>query len=292
MFQNASLFFIFIISTIDIFDPYLIVLRAGRDGWISVFIALFNMGPMVIVGLVLALRFPRRSVIEYSQMILGLWPGRLVGVLYLFLFLVIGVITVRELEEIMSIGFLPHTPKVVFGILVVFLTTYVVWSGLEVTSRVNGILLPLGLFFLSFVFFSVLPRADFSRFLPILENGLKPPLYSSFTLMAQLGEGFLLLSTLPFVKQPRKIIMASLITMPLLNGALLTGTIAIPVLGLESSRRLLIPALELSRLIEIPGLPRLDILIMTGWFAGIFVKFRIALPAGRPNRSVDRSGEL
>lgn len=276
IFQLAALYFTFIISTIDIFDPYLIVLRAGRDGWISVLIALLFMLPVVANALVLTLRFPRRSLIEYSQMILGLWPGRLLGVLYLFFILVIGVTTIRELEEFMSIAFFPRTPGIVFGILTVILTTYIIWSGLEVISRVNSILLPLGFFFLTFVFFYVLPSADFSRYLPILENGLKPLLQGSFILVADMMEGFSILAILPFVKQPRKIVGAAAISVPLVAGALLTGTIAIPVLGLESSKKIIMPALELSRLIEIPGLPRLDVLIMVGWFAGIFIKLSLA----------------
>lgn len=276
MFQLTILYFTFIISTIDIFVPYLTVQRAGRDGWISVLIALLAMLPVTANALTLTLRFPRRSVIEYSQMVLGLWPGRLVGLLYLLIILVIGVTTARELAEIMSIAFLQRTPKIVFGLTAIGLTIYMVRSGLEVISRVNGILLLFGLFFLSFVSFSVWPRADFARYLPVLENGLKPPVYGSFILVANMAEGFFILSALPFVKQPHKVIGAATIVVPLLGGALLAGTVAIPVLGLESSMRLLMPALELSRIIEIPGLPRLDILIMTGWYAGIFVKLSVA----------------
>lgn len=272
VFQGTAVFFTFVISTVDIFVPYLTVQRAGRDGWIAVLLAMLLNLPLVAVMLALIFRFPRRNIIEYSQLILGVWPGRLVGLLYLFFMLLIGVVTARELMEIMSVAFLQHTPMLVFGILGIALTTYVTRSGLEVLVRVNGILLPLGMFFLVFVGFAVLLRADFNRYLPVLENGIKPPISASLVLLAQITEGFMLSWTLPLTPKPKKIIGALAVALPFLGGALLLGTIAIPVLGLGSTSRLLMPALELSRLIEIPGLPRSDILIMAGWYAGIFVK--------------------
>jgi len=275
MFQFSILYFTFIISTIDIFVPYLIVQRAGRDGWISVIAALFVMLPVAANAIALTLRFPRRSFIEYSQLILGPLPGRIVGFFYLFAILVLGATTARELGEIMKIAFFEKTPQIVFPFLTVFLTTYIVWNGFEVINRVNGIFLPIGLFFLVFVFSAVVPRADLTRYLPIMENGFKQAVSGSLILVAQMSEGLFLFSILPLLTQPRKVIKAALITIPLLNGSLLLGTISIAVFGLEPTMRLLIPALELSRVIEIPGLPRLDMFIMAGWYTGIFVKLSL-----------------
>lgn len=276
IFQEAILYLTFVISTIDIFLPYLTVLRAGRDGWISVFISILETLPIAANAIALTLRFPRRTLIEYSQIALGLWPGRLVGLLFIVYVLSLGATVVRELEEIMSIAFLTHTPKIVFGTAVILLSIYVVRSGVEVICRVNGILMPLGLFFLFFVGLTVLPRADFARYLPVLENGLKPPVSGSLILLSFLTEGALVLSVVPFAERPRKVIGSAAIQVPLLGGALLMGTISIAVFGLEETRRVLMPALELARLVEIPGLPRSDVLILTGWYAGIFIKIAAA----------------
>jgi len=172
----------------------------------------------------------------------------------------------------MTIVFFQRTPEVIFALITILLSTYIVWSGFEVINRVNGILFPIGLFFLILVSFAVLPRADLTRYLPILENGFKQTVSGSFILVAQMAEGFFLLSALPFVTQPRKVIKAAFISIPLLSGALLLGTVSIAVFGLNPTMRMLIPALELSRVIEIPGLPRLDIMIMAGWYTGIFIK--------------------
>lgn len=265
-------FFTYIVSTVDIFVPYLVAKQAGRDGWISVIISMAEMGLAAAAAIALTLRFPRRTFIEYIQSIIGVWPGRLLGLLYIFYLLVIGATTLRQLEEIMTIAFLQLTPQVVFGAVTVILSSYAVSSGIETIFRANTIVLPAGVFFLLFVSLSVLPRADFAEFLPILEMGLGPPAMGSLLLFATLIEVFLLLSTIPLVDKPQKVIVASAIAIPAVIAALLLGTIAIPVFGEEGSRRLLMPALEMARLIEIPGLPRLDMLIMLGWFGGIFIK--------------------
>lgn len=275
MLQFGALYLTLIISTIDIFIPYLIVQQAGRDGWVSVLAASLIMLPVSATIISLTLRFTRRSLIEYLQIILGRLPGRLIGLLYLFAILVVGAITLRELEEIMTLAFMTKTPQIVFGIIAICLSTYVVYSGFEVLNRVNGIVLPFGLFFLTFVIISVLPNADIANYLPILEKGFKQTVSGSLILVSQMAEGYLLLSALPFATQPRKIIGAAFIGIPLLIGALLLGTISIPVFGLESTLRLTMPALELARLIDFPGLPRLDILIMSGWIAGIILKVSV-----------------
>lgn len=272
MFQGALLYFTFVISTVDIFVPFLVVQLAGRDGWISVILAVLAAAPVAAVLIFLTLRFPRRSIIEYSQMILSPWPGRLAGLLYLGFILLIAAVTVRELQEIMRLAFLPHTPGIITGGAALGLSVYLIMGGPEAIGRVNSILLLLGLFFLSFVSIGAIPRAELANFLPVLENGFLPPVRGSVILLAYLAQGFLLLAAVPFTPQPRKIVTAASITVPLLGVALLLGTISIPVFGLQPTLRMLMPALEMSRIIEVPGLPRPDILIMAGWYSGIFVK--------------------
>ncbi|HPU35244.1 MAG TPA: endospore germination permease [Bacillota bacterium] len=276
MFQGAILYFTFIISTVDIFVPSITAAVAGRDSWISAIVSVILAVPVAFTIIALALRFPRRSFIEYSQMVLGAWGGRLVGLLYLFLILVIGATTAREFEEIMGIAFFTHTPPVVFGIVVVGLSAYLVRSGLEVICRVNGILLPVGLFLLLFVAGAVLPEVDMKHYLPFLEHGYGSPARGAIILMAYLLEGFILIYILPLIRQPHKVFKAFTFTLPLLGLALLTGTVSIPVFGLEATSRLLMPAIELAREIQIPGLPRSDILIMLGWYAGILVRIAVA----------------
>lgn len=270
--QGSIGFFTFIISTVDIFIPYLVARQAGRDSWISVLISLVEMSLAAAVAIALTLRFPRRTLIEYVQYILGLWPGRLLGVLYIFFLLMIGATTLRELNEIMTIVFMQLTPKVVFGAATVVLSSYAVLCGVESIHRVNLVVLPAGVISLFFVVLFNMPNAEFARFLPVMENGLGPPVAGSIILFSNLIGSFGLLSLIPFVASPRKVIGAAAISIPALIGAMLLGTTAIAVLGPMSSQKLLMPALEMSRLIEIPGLPRMDMLIMVGWFSGIFIK--------------------
>lgn len=276
MFQGAILYFTFVISTVDIFVPSITAGVAGRDSWISALFTVAASMPVALIIVSLALRFPKRSFIEYSQIILGVWPGRLVGLLYLLLILIIGVTTTRELEEIMSIAFFVHTPKIIFGITGVSLSAYLVRSGLEVLGRVNGILLPVGVFLLIFVAVAVLPMADMSQYLPILEHGYGPPARGTIILLAYLMEGFILIYALPLIRQPDKTPQTYAAILPILGLAMVAGTVSIPVFGLGTTSRLLMPAIELAREIQIPGLPRSDILVMLGWYAGILVRIAVA----------------
>jgi spore germination protein KB len=108
-----------------------------------------------------------------------------------------------------------------------------------------------------------------------MENGLKPPLNASLILLAQVAEGFVLLGMLPFTRHPGRVVGIVAAVLPFIGLALLLGTISIAVFGMTELRKLLMPALELSRIIDIPGLPRSDVLIMAGWYGGIFVKLSV-----------------
>lgn len=277
LFQAIILYISVVLSTIDIFAPHLTAERSGRDGWISVLFTYLMAVPVAATGLALAFRFPRRSLIEYLQMVFGVWPGRVVGFVYLFFFLAVVSTISRELEEIMSIAFFQYTPSVMFSVTAVLLSAYLIYNGAEVIGRINEVIFPLGMIILGLVFLLILPRADFMRYLPVLENGIKVPLRSSFTLLGFLAEGVIMLYVFPLMvrARPKKIVTGVSFAVSFIILALLAGTIAIPVLGLHSVTRSLMPALEVARHIEIPGLPRPDILIMTGWYAGIFIKISV-----------------
>jgi len=82
--QLLLLVFTFIISTATFYLPAYVTLHAGQDGWLSVIVGGTPGVLVVLIVTFLGLRYPEMTPIEYSQIILGKWPGKIIGLIFIF----------------------------------------------------------------------------------------------------------------------------------------------------------------------------------------------------------------
>ncbi|MCG0313465.1 MAG: spore germination protein, partial [Calditerricola sp.] len=97
--QLAKMMYLSILSTYILVAPAFISQYAGRDMWISPLWA--SLVGMLTVAIAYALhtRHPGQTVIQYSVTLLGPFLGKLVGFLYLFYYLFLSGVIVREYGE-------------------------------------------------------------------------------------------------------------------------------------------------------------------------------------------------
>ncbi len=81
----------------------------------------------------------------------------------------------RNLGEIFVIAFNPKTPIAVFIITIILLAAYAVGKGIETISRMNEILLPVGIMVLIGISALNFKELDFNYFLPIISMELYHP---------------------------------------------------------------------------------------------------------------------
>jgi spore germination protein KB len=154
-----------IISTADIFLPAVVATIAGRDSWISVIIATAEALVVAAVAVALALRFPKKTIIQICQIVLGKWVGWLIAfILFYNMFLFLFANSVSSVSVILKVVFLPNTPLSVFIILMVLISAYAVNQGIEVIARVTELLLPLGIGILILVGLLVSPQVQLDNF--------------------------------------------------------------------------------------------------------------------------------
>ncbi len=258
-----------------LFVPSITAQYASRDGWISVGLAATLFG--ILVALVytrLGLYFPEKSVVEYAPEIIGKFGGRLIGLLYIFFFIHINAIIVREFGDFLVTAFLPETPLPVFNTVVVLLAAFVVSNGMEVLCRMNQFLFPLFVAAFVFIVFLLTEDVNFGNFLPLMENGIKPVIRGSLVPGAWRGEIVLILMFLPFMNQPREA-GKTLVGAVLLIGFFLTLTTAtsIAVFGPLLTQNMVFPILELARYVSLGRfLERLEAVVIIVWVAGVTVK--------------------
>ena len=91
----------------------------------------------------LGLRFPRHSLMEYSNMILGAILGRLLSLLFLVYWFLLTAILVRTFGEMVITAILPNTPlEIIIGIMLL-LGAQLAAQDIKVFARIHEILLPL-----------------------------------------------------------------------------------------------------------------------------------------------------
>jgi len=152
---------------------------------------------------------------------------------------------------------------------------YAVSQGLEVIARVNQILLPFGFFLILFATLVNIPEMDLKNFLPVLSEGIIPPLKGAFLILSWLLETSLVLQIIPFVREKNKVKKHVLVSILILSAGLMLGVSIVAVFG-PLTGKLLFPALEFVRYGKVGRhIQNLDITIMGFWITGIFVKIAI-----------------
>lgn len=264
-----------VISTATVFVPGFVAQEAKQDSWLSViFGSVFSL-IVAVLFIILARKYPDKTLFQYSCDILGKFFGKLVGASIVLYLIIICFAVTRELGDIFVTSFNPYAPLLIYSIITVLVAAYAVHQGLEVIARVNQLVLPFGLGVLGLIALVNLKDTDMSNFLPVLENGLLPPLKGAISIQGWLLELFILLQFTPFVKEKKNIGKSFAATIGILGFSMMLGTLTIAVFGSLTSS-LLYPALEYVRYANLGQyVKNLDITIMGVWIIGIFIKIVI-----------------
>ncbi len=274
--QTIFLLIIFVISTTDIFIPAIIARQAGRDGWISVIIATIITIFSSFIWLSLASKFPNETLPEYLPKIFGQPIGKFLGILYTFFFIYNNALISREFGALMSVAFLPLTPIVVLIAAISIVSIYAAFEDIEVIARTNETLFPIGILLLLIVTLFTSRYMKFDNFLPVLENGIKPPSLGTLTVYSCMGECSIILYLYPFINNKDKAKRGMMITITLLGVSFLLGALVIAIFGAEFTADLMIPTLEMVQVIDLANfIQRLDAIIMSIWVGGIFIKLAL-----------------
>lgn len=262
-----------ILPTAILTVPALTVKSARQDAWVSVILA--TLVGLLIARLVvsLSLRFPGKTLFEYAEEILGKVPGKIVGLLYIWWFLHMNAVIVREFGTFLVSALLPDTPIIVFHIVGVAVVAYMVRNGLEVLSRVNQLFIPLTAL-LAIIFILSTKDMKLARLLPVFDAGLIPIVKGAAVPASWLGEIVTFTMIIPYLNKPKEAHRVAALSI-LLIGFFLTVSIleALLIFGPHVAGRWVFPTFNAVRVVSIANfLERLESVIMAGWVLGGFVK--------------------
>lgn len=247
---------------------------ANQDVWISTFASFFVTLIFVLPILFLGKKYPDKTIIQYSEILLGGIAGKIVGLLYVWFFLHIAANTVRLFGEYFTAAPMPETPLLVFLITFVIVATYAVYNGLEVIGRVSEIIIPINLIVIILISFLVILDMNLNSLKPILEKGVFSVLYGAVISGSRAIEPLLLAMLGPYINNKKKKTLGYVLAMFIVTIILVIIDIQIlSSIGTNQVKLLSFPYVVLLRRIKFADIiERIDILHIGIWILGNSLK--------------------
>lgn len=282
---SRQVFFIFFIIRTTILIsilPVLTTAEALQDAWMAALISFFSSAALVVIIVKLAVAFPAKSLVEYSQELLGGIPGKLVSLFYLWLFLFMAATDLRIYAEVLRTNFFPETPLVVIMAFMVFLSVLAVYSGLEPIGRSADIIFPLFLFMILGSLLFPLIHADFSNLQPVMARGWTPVLLAAVAPTNIAAQYANLAIITPSLDEPRKVLKASLWSLTAASAVLVSfAVVVVAVLGPDEGLRSIFPVFKMIRATRVSEfLERIEALTIFAWGLGVYLALSVNLYSG------------
>lgn len=250
---------------------------AKQDAWIAVLLGMVGGLCLFSIYGYLGKEHPGKHLFDVIESIVGKMAGKVIGILYISYFIYIAARVLRDFGELLITTVLEDTPLIVILMMMMMIIIYAVVMGLEVLARTGEIFAPymfLGIFlFIIFVFVGNLP--DTRNLQPVLEQGWKPVLATTFPNVVSFpfGETVVFWSFMSYIKNKNNILPIGLLSI-LISGLFLSGITAlnISVLGVYITQSSLFPFFETIERVNVGDVfQRLDpiaiaILIVGGFF--------------------------
>ena len=140
--QMAIMLYPAIIATGIISVPSIVAKYAQNDLWILPIVASLLGFLTVYIAYELHKLFPKQTVIQFSEQILGKFFGKMISLCILIFYLIATGHMVRGYSEFIVSSFLINTPISVIMASMVLLCAFAVQGGLEVFGRIAQLFLP------------------------------------------------------------------------------------------------------------------------------------------------------
>lgn len=253
-----------------------------QDAWISLLISLVLAVVMVIIYGSILNNHPGKDIFQILEYIFGKVIGKIIGLLYVFYFLHLGAIALRNITEFIQVTSFPDTPQYFSAIFIGLLAIYILKSGLEVIARVNKFILPSIIIIISITIIMAIPKSDITNLLPILENGWVPVIKGSLLKFTfPFGETVVFLTFLNTVREKDR--NTKIYIKGILLGGLVVLSISIRnilVMGFPSLSSSVFPSHAAVSLIDIGNFIRgIEIIIGTVTTVAGFIKVSVCLLA-------------
>lgn len=142
---------------------------AGKDGWISILLAIAASIPLVMIYARILSLHRGNCIFEITEILFGTVAGTVMNVILVVYSLFLGSLVIRNFSDFVTVSMLQRTPQVIVILLYLIVVAYLVKSGIKTMGKWGIITFGIILFivfltiiisFHDMVFFHFLPVAD------------------------------------------------------------------------------------------------------------------------------------
>jgi spore germination protein KB len=275
--QTICLMIMLVSSTGILTLPTLVYKAAKQDAWLTM-IVVGVLGIIVAYILTrLGLMFSGKTIIQFSEKILGKPLGKIIGFIYCVFFIHINAVVIRQFSDILAGHFFSNAPVLFFSIAIMIISIYAVLSGIEVIARVNEIIFPIFLVVTNGIILLSIGDMDFKNFMPVLENGWAPILEGAYLEMYFISEIVVLLMLMPYINQPentRKSMYIGIVALAVF-GIIIFGGIG-AVFGSTHASNINYPFNALARYVRVGDfIVRVESFVVFIWVTGVSIKIAL-----------------
>jgi spore germination protein len=222
---------------------------------------------------ILGIRFPDKSIIQYSEDILGRWPAVIGNILIIAFFAILTALASREFGEVVITAVLKKTPLEVTVIVMLLLASIAARNDMRTFSYIHSFYLPFLLAPGLLIVALSLKNANIINLQPVIGNNPAGMLKGVLSIAALFQGSFILTLIIPAMRRPDKAMKVGMWGMGVAAGFyILIVVAAVAVFGSEEIKKLLWPTLELAKTTSLPAniLERLDAAFLAVWVTAVF----------------------
>lgn len=251
------------------------VRKLGKDTWQSMTIG-FIIGIIIMFLLIyLCSKFPDKTIIEFSQQILGKWPGCVLGFLLALFFIMVFGASANVMTLHLSEYFLPQTPFILICTLYILLCMYGVLLGIEVAIRFSLVGFIMSVLICITMLTGTTEDLKPINLLPILDNGLWADIAGSFYIFGDISMAILAIGFIyPLLNQKKKIYKITFWSMVIAACMVIVWPVfEIMVLGPDLMRQYVVVCMQQIRCAQLTKyLPRYELIMVSFFTFGVFVQ--------------------
>ncbi len=274
--QMGILLYPTILATALLSIPSATARLAKNDLWLSPIWASLIGFIIVYIAIKLYKFYPKQTLIQYSESILGKIVGKALGFFLIINLLIANGFATRQYSELVTGTFLSYTPMIVVTASLVLICAFAVKGGLEVVGRSAEIFIPLYVFSLVMIIVFLVPEFQPKNLLPVFEKGILPSIKGSAIPQTMFTLYYLIAFLLPYLSDDENALKWSMISVSAVLMTLVITNLTILFVFGETASNYVYPFLNVAKYISIADFfENVESVIMAVWVAGSFIKLSL-----------------
>ncbi len=158
-----------------------------QDSWLAVLLGFAGCIPFILIYIGLMNQFPGMNLIQISRKVYGPVVGSILSAFYVWFFLTLTSLNLRDLGDFIHQTIMPETPSIVILSVFLLVCVWAVRNGIQVVTRYSTLFALFSILVIGLTTLLTSNLMDFDHFLPVLRLPLKSYI-----------QGTHIVSTIPF----------------------------------------------------------------------------------------------